>query len=171
MDKEIDWPSLPVNFCACIFILSRLQLVRGTVLRVTFYLSTLDCIRWLTHTVIHEVLTPTVEAGEIICTIDRMKIGFVLNTEAEMKVSRQAVPKAHPDFFSSGIFFYYYFSLWHCPVQSKWGGRTGRAQERGISGRLWLTRLRPTNKQLNRLTGDGGTDESCAPEEWLSQNS
>lgn len=50
----------------------------------------------------HKVLTPTAVAGEIICTIDRMKIGFALNTELEMKkVLRQAVPKAHTDFFLS----------------------------------------------------------------------
>lgn len=72
----------------------------GTMLRLKFNLFTLDCIRWVTQDMMHEVLTPTVEAGEIICTIDRMKIGFALNTEAEMKkVSQQAVPIAHPDFF------------------------------------------------------------------------
>lgn len=36
----------------------------------------------------HEVLAPVAAAGEIICNIDRMKIGFALNTELNREMRK-----------------------------------------------------------------------------------
>lgn len=75
-----------------------------------------------------------------------MKISSALKyqTEDEEK-SLQVVSEASPG------------HLGHCREERNRGGRIERGRERRISGR-WS--LRQTNKQLNRLTGDGGTDES-----------
>lgn len=62
----------------------------------------------------HEVLAPTVVAGEIICTIDRMKIGFALNTEADWREEKKCRGKQSPKpthLFSRRIFIYYIIFL------------------------------------------------------------
>lgn len=42
----------------------------------------------LTGDMVHEVLAPIAAAGEIICNIDRMKIGFALNTELKRETRK-----------------------------------------------------------------------------------
>lgn len=125
--------------------------------RLAFYLATPDCILWLTRDIMHEVLSPTVEAWEIICTIDRMKIGFC--TKKNVASSSPRSPPRH--FFSPSIYFFFIiiflFDAAQCRVSED---KEKDGQKKGeLVGDL--KRLRRTNKQLNWLTGDGGTDESC----------
>lgn len=97
----------------------------------------------------HEALALQWRLGKSFEIFDRVKISPALKYRAGLEEEPlQGAPEARPG------------CLGHCREERKRGGRIERGRERRISGRMRLTRLRQTNKQLNRLTGDGGTDES-----------
>ena len=88
-------------------------------------------------------------AGKLFEIFDRGKISPALKYRAALaEEPLQVAPEARPGY------------LGHCRGDRKRGRRKERGIKRRISGRMRLTKLRQTNKQLNRLTGDGGTDES-----------
>ena len=90
-------------------------------------------------------------AGKLFEIFDRVKIRPALKYRAalaERSLCKYIAPEARPG------------CLGHCRGDRKGGRRKDRRIKRRISGRMRLTKLRQTNKQLNRLTRDRGTDES-----------